>query len=43
MKTPYVTAPRPEGRPDSSPENRFEPYPSGYILPFHYKHPVTGK
>ena len=43
VKTPYVTAPRPEGRPDSSPENRFEPYPSGYILPFHYKHPVTGK
>jgi hypothetical protein len=30
-------------RPDV-PDTRFEHrYPSGYIFPFHYKHPVTGK
>jgi len=26
------------------PDTRFEhQYPSGYIFPFHYKHPITGK
>ncbi|MBN1177229.1 MAG: nuclear transport factor 2 family protein [Dehalococcoidales bacterium] len=29
-------------KPDAPP-TAFYPYPSGYHLPFHYKHPVTGK
>jgi hypothetical protein len=29
--------------PDSGPDPIDYSYPSGYILPFHYKHPVTGK
>ena len=27
----------------SSPDYHFQHYPSGYILPYHYKNPVTGK
>jgi hypothetical protein len=26
-----------------APPTAFHPYPSGYRLPYHYKHPVTGK
>jgi hypothetical protein len=29
--------------PDSGPANIDYQYPSGYILPFHFKHPVTGR
>ena len=43
VKTPYVTVPRPEGRPAPGPNSHFAPYPSGYIFPYHYKNPVTGK
>jgi hypothetical protein len=30
-------------RPDKGPPDENTIYPSGYIFPFHYKHPVTGK
>lgn len=31
-------------RPDAdAPAPHFHPYPSGYQLPYHFKHPVTGK
>jgi hypothetical protein len=31
-------------KPDGPPPVNFDySYPSGYILPFHYRHPVTGK
>jgi hypothetical protein len=29
-------------RPDK-PSTVYKPYPSGYIFPFHFKHPITGK
>ena len=32
-----------EWKPDGPPAGINYSYPSGYILPFHYKHPVTGK
>jgi len=25
------------------PQTIYKPYPSGFVMPFHYKHPVTGK
>lgn len=38
LRFPHVLA-----KPDSLPENPITSYPSGYIFPFHYEHPVTGK
>jgi hypothetical protein len=29
-------------KPDA-PSTEYNPYPSGYTVPFHYKHPITGK
>ena len=43
VKTPYSGRTLPENKPASSPNNVFAPYPSGYIFPYHYKNPVTGK
>jgi hypothetical protein len=41
VKTPYIANTRVTAPP--SPEIKFAPYPSGYIFPYHYKNPVTGK
>jgi hypothetical protein len=37
-----ITQPRKSAEPDRPRENDTR-YPSGYIVPFHYQHPVTGK
>ena len=37
---PHIN-PAPDSLPEIPPQNTH--YPSGYIFPFHYKHPVTGK
>lgn len=29
--------------PPDRPSTVYQPYPSGYTVPFHYKHPITGK
>lgn len=29
--------------PPDLPQTIHKPYPSGYVMPFHYKHPITGK
>ena len=43
VKKPVVLNPlHKEPRP-LAPNTRFAPYPSGYIFPYHYKNPVTGK
>ena len=41
VKTPYLANTRKTAKP--SPNAHFAPYPSGYIFPYHYKNPVTGK
>jgi hypothetical protein len=41
VKTPYIGHPRKTVA--SSPNVHFQHYPSGYIFPYHYKNPVTGK
>jgi hypothetical protein len=43
VKTPYLANPLPEDRPAPGPNTTFLTYPSGYIFPYHYKNPVTGK
>jgi len=43
VKKPSILNPRHKKRPAPGPGTRFAPYPSGYILPYHYKNPVTGK
>jgi hypothetical protein len=43
VKKPVILNPlHKEPRP-LAPNTRFAPYPSGYIFPYHYKNPVTGK
>jgi len=45
VKTPIVgmgTKP-PETISPDQPTTVHKPYPSGYIVPFHYRHPITGK
>jgi hypothetical protein len=43
VKTPFLgNAPHKDSRPPG-PNTHFAPYPSGYIFPYHYKNPVTGK
>ena len=43
VKTPYLgNVPRKDS-PPPGPNTHFAPYPSGYIFPYHYKNPVTGK
>ena len=43
VKTPFLEDPPKKDRPPSGPNTCFAPYPSGYIFPYHYKNPVTGK
>ena len=43
VKTPHLSNPPHKDAPPPSPGNHFTPYPSGYIFPYHYKNPVTGK
>jgi hypothetical protein len=43
IKTPYLANPPNKDRPPSGPNTHFATYPSGYIFPYHYKNPVTGK
>ena len=42
VKTPYLANP-PKWGPPAGPGTTFLTYPSGYIFPYHYKNPVTGK
>ena len=43
VKTPYIANPPAKDRPPSGPNTHPATYPSGYIFPYHYKNPVTGK
>jgi hypothetical protein len=43
VKTPYLANPPAHNRPPSGPNTHAQTYPSGYIFPYHYKNPVTGK
>ena len=43
VKTPYIIRERPTDLPAPGPDSHFEPYPSSYVFPYHYKNPVTGK
>ena len=43
VKTPYLGNPPHKDSPPSGENINFAPYPSGYIFPYHYKNPVTGK
>ncbi len=43
VKTPYLSNPPMANRPPPGPNTHFATYPSGYIFPYHYKNPVTGK
>jgi len=44
VKTPvWKDRPEPRERPSPGPDTGVATYPSGYIFPYHYKNPVTGK
>ena len=43
VNTPYIPNPPNQDRPAPGPNTHFATYPSGYIFPYHYKNPVTGK
>jgi hypothetical protein len=43
VKKPSILNPPHRFSPPMGAETKFAPYPSGYILPYHYKNPVTGK
>jgi hypothetical protein len=43
VKTPYLGNPPHKDAPPPGENINFAPYPSGYIFPYHYKNPVTGK
>jgi hypothetical protein len=43
VKNSYVSNPPHKDTPPPGPNTHFAPYPSGYIFPYHYKNPVTGK
>ena len=45
VKTPVANLRRPKltQRISDRPSTTYKPYPSGYLLPYHYKHPITGK
>ena len=43
VKTPYLANPPHQEKPPTGPGTTFLHYPSGYIFPYHYKNPVTGK
>lgn len=43
LKTPVIGQHGPDTQvPPDSPPTTYHPYPSGYIFPTHFKHPVTG-
>ena len=43
VKTPYLANPPHKESPPTGSGTHFQHYPSGYIFPYHYKNPVTGK
>jgi SnoaL-like domain len=43
VKTPDMLNPKHKDAPPAGPNTTFLHYPSGYIFPYHYKNPVTGK
>jgi hypothetical protein len=43
VKTPDILNPKHKHAPPPGPNTHFLTYPSGYIFPYHYKNPVTGK
>ena len=43
VKTPYLSNPKHKETLPPGPGTHFQHYPSGYIFPYHYKNPVTGK
>jgi hypothetical protein len=43
VKTPDLLNPKHKHSPPAVRNINFAPYPSGYIFPYHYKNPVTGK
>jgi hypothetical protein len=43
VKTPYIANPPHKDQRPSVRNKNFAPYPSGYIFPYHYKNPGTGK
>jgi hypothetical protein len=43
VKIPYLANPPHAETPPSGSGTNFQHYPSGYIFPYHYKNPVTGK
>ncbi|MFC1532010.1 nuclear transport factor 2 family protein [Thermodesulfobacteriota bacterium] len=43
LKTPDIGGPLVEPVAPDLPPTAYHPYPSKYVVPFHYKHPITGK
>jgi hypothetical protein len=43
VKKPSIPNPPHKDTPAPGPNTHFATYPSGYIFPYHYKNPVTGK
>ena len=43
VKTPVIAIKRKTKPKPDKPTTVYFPYPSGYLLPYHFKHPVTGK
>jgi hypothetical protein len=43
VKTPFINNPPAKVRPPAVRGKDIRPYPSGYMFPYHYKNPVTGK
>ena len=43
VKTPIIGEKNREKIYNDTPSTVYAPYPSGYIVPFHYRHPITGK